>query len=73
MRQVMIIKAHNIPKKLKNISEKSTILLLNYRRRKKYEQKLLKTANNRPYGQKTIKKTKIEGIINADKKLSLYD
>ena len=30
MRQVVIIKAHNIPKKLLTISEISTTLLLNY-------------------------------------------
>ena len=33
MRQVLIIKAHNIPKKLLTISEISTTLLLNYRAR----------------------------------------
>ena len=55
MRQVLNIKAHNIPRKLLNISEISTMLLLNYRT--KIWKKLLKTTIEGPDGQ-TIKKTK---------------
>ena len=53
MRQVVIIIAHNIPKKFKNISEISTMPLLNYRT--KIWTKIIQTTNQGPDGQKIIK------------------
>ena len=60
--QVVIIKSHNIPKKMYNISEISTMLLLNYRT------KITQDNKSRAGLTENRKDKKIEGIYNADKR-----
>ena len=66
LRQVVIIRANNIPKKFLNFPEKSTMLFLNYQ--KKFEHKSIKITNQGTDGQEKNKDQKIQGIDKVDKK-----